>query len=224
MSFGGGGRDFSDDQYVPEMISSFDTEPWPGLWDTTRSDIFKMATSPCFACDGPNARGLTREQQYGPPFRPRCVSSGPTVADVKARYPDPRIPGQTGCVSCGANNATAQNDPNADNRVGGYQNENYVTFGPPSACTTRQCVSQCGNRPGCSCMGMIGCRRLPEGPQIGVFSDSFCGAPGSAPMSYTSSMMMLFLFVILIVLYIANLQTRACMAEARGAAAAATVT
>lgn len=178
----------STDQYEPRMISEYDTEPWPGLWDTTRADVFRMAAFPCFKCDG-NFKGAPREQQ----FAPSCASYNPQViAEVSAKYPEIREQ----CMSCGRasadqfkNNGQPQQfrvnrNPGipsqqfTNNRNPGIppqqsftvancqQPENYSTDGPDCNSPTG-CISQCGRKQFCSCMGQVGCQKLPEGSQAG---------------------------------------------------------
>ena len=143
---------YTDDAIMPQLISDFDRQPWPGLWDTTRADIFRMASSPCFKCDG-QFKGSPREQQFGPPFRPSCASHNPqVVSEVIARYPEANIP----CKSCGMT-FNANNYP---------RTENYTTYGP-CKCPLTNSVSEIGYQPWYSCMGKVGCRQMQEGPQAG---------------------------------------------------------
>lgn len=215
MAFGGDAREFGDDQYTPTMISQFDTQPMPALWDTTRGDIFTMANNPCFACDGPGIRGPSVQRQFGPPFRPQCAVNGRTVADVRARYPVANDPGQHGgrggpyAPPSDADAAVIPRTGPIDvvQTTGINSAERYSTFG---ADPTVAGANMCGRRPGCSCMGQIGCRQAAPGTQMGI--DMF-SAGGAAAMFPPNSLV--FLMLLILIVYVCQLQTRVQLAEAR---------
>lgn len=256
MSYGYEPISYGDDQVTVDMISEFDTEPYPGLYDTTRADIFKMVSSPCFKCDG-QFKGMPKQPQFGPPFRPPCESSmsakNNVISEVKARYPENGVQ----CMACG--NPSGPTSPQMSNvpitpegkivpnrhnssssiyNIGvnqsnepyanspGYARtnpmENYQTFGG-CPCPDRPYVSANGRQVGCSCLGLVGTRRLPEGSQAGVFPGVNMTGPVSPwPMvssgfgleSFTnkcdSMLNLMFLFLLIIVIYLSFLHGKLC--------------
>jgi hypothetical protein len=195
MSFGDDYIAYSDDQVAVNMISEFDNEPWPGLYDTTRNDIFKMVSSPCLSCEPP-FKSMPKQMQFGPPFRPPCESSMSAkynvISEVKAQYPEDGVQ----CMSCG----TKKGPSTPQITSVPIKREGYQTFGG-CANPDRQYISACGRQAGCSCAGLIGCRRLPEAAQTGVYPgvnyniEGFTGSKD--PMTQ-----MIFMFLIVILVYL----------------------
>jgi hypothetical protein len=206
MSFGDDYIPYSDDQVAVHMTSEFDTEPWPGLYDTTRNDIFKMVSSPCLSCDKP-FKGMPKQMQFGPPFRPPCESSMSAkynvISEVKAQYPEDGV--QT------LKSETFYNKP--CNCGCNSSKENYQTFGGDHS-YDRPYVSACGRQPGCSCLGLVGCRRLPEAAQSGVYPGINYNIEGFAGQQ-PPMMKMIFLFLIIIIVYISYMRGEMAGRESR---------
>jgi hypothetical protein len=218
---------YSDDQIGPSMISDFDQITLPGLYDTTRADIFKMVSSPCLSCDAP-FKGMPQQMQYGPPFRPPCESSMSydynVLSQARAQYPESK----TKCMSCGTAGQPSRTpsvtinpainpigNTNLEQKALELQNinkqlvyrlqnqqkqidslkmkENYQTFGP-CACAARPYVSADAQGQGCSCLGLVGVRRIPEAPQSGVQPEAFCNL-----QSMPQNNMLLFMFLVIVI-------------------------
>jgi hypothetical protein len=211
---------YSDDQIGVSMISDYDREPMPGLYDTTRADIFKMVSSPCFKCDG-QFKGMPQQMQFGPPFRPPCESSMSynygVNSQVRALYPE----ANTQCMSCGGKppsqvpTVTVGAPLNKQGRTPVEQSamaaqsknlptEHYQTFGP-CACAARQYISAGPQGYGCSCLGLIGCRRLPEARQSGVQPEAFANPQINPPLN-----MLFFVFLIIIFTYLGYIHSKIC--------------
>jgi hypothetical protein len=92
MSYGNYEVSYSDDQIGVGMISDFDQVNLPGLYDTTRADIFKMVSSPCVSCDAP-FKGMPQQMQYGPLSGHHVNHLCPTIT-MSFHRPEPNIQSQ----------------------------------------------------------------------------------------------------------------------------------
>jgi hypothetical protein len=209
MSFGADEIPYSDDQVAPSMISEFDTEPWPGLYDTTRSDIFRMSSWPCFSCGD---KGMQQQMQFGPPFAPPCASSMSkkynVISQPQARYPEDGVRSMSrGAPPDGPKSAELKSVPI----------EHYQDPGPYEY-PDRPYVSASGRQVGCGCMGLIGCRRLPEGVQAGNYPginghmEAFGGKDALNTIGAINIpiLQLIFMFLLVILVYLSYLHGRLC--------------